>query len=249
MQVMEIFNILAKVEYDGTNYFGWQKQPDLITVQEVIEKALSNFLGEKVKIIGSGRTDTGVHAINQYFSFKTKRSLPKEAYLFGLNHFLPRDIRIKGIDYVPLDFHPIFSAKKKTYIYKILNRKEPTAIDVNRVWHITIPLNLEEMKACASIIIGEKDFSSFRASACTRKNPVRFVYEADWSKEGDIVIFKITANGFLHNMVRILVGTMVDAGLGKIGYSDFKNILEAKDRKKAGKTAPPQGLYLYEVYY
>ncbi|MCX7990815.1 MAG: tRNA pseudouridine(38-40) synthase TruA [Proteobacteria bacterium] len=246
---MEPFHILARVEYDGTNYFGWQKQSGQITVQEVIEKALSTLLNEKTKIIGSGRTDTGVHAINQYFSFKTKRYLPDNAYLLGLNHFLPRDIRIKGIRYVDHDFHPIFSAKKKTYIYKVLNRKEPTALDIHRVWHVPFALNAYDMKKCAGYILGEHDFRSFRASADTRKNTVRLIYDARWEREGELLIFKITANGFLHNMVRILVGTMVEVGLGKITTEDFVLIKESKDRKKAGKTAPPQGLYLYEVYY
>lgn len=249
MQDMELYQILVKVEYDGTNYFGWQKQANQKTVQGTIEQALSNFLNEKIKIIGSGRTDTGVHAINQYFSFKTKKKLPAEAYIFGLNHSLPCDIRIKDAKYVSLDFHPIFSALKKTYIYKILNRREPTALDFNRVWHIPFPLNIDTMNMCAKKILGEHDFSAFRASSCTRKNTVRFVYESEWFQEKDLIFYKITANGFLHNMVRILVGTMVDAGLGKITSQDFLLIKESKDRKKAGKTAPPQGLYLYEVYY
>ncbi len=241
--------MLVKVEYDGTNYFGWQKQIGQITIQEVIEETLSKFLDEKIKIIGSGRTDTGVHAINQYFSFKTQRRLPIEAYVFGLNHFLPKDIRVKDAKYVSSDFHPIFSAKKKTYIYKILNRKEPTALDFNRVWHIPYPLHIDNMNICASCILGTHDFASFRASACTRKNTVRIVYESKWEKVKDLIIYTITANGFLHNMVRILIGTMVEVGLGKISPEDFVFIKECKDRKKAGKTAPPQGLYLYDVYY
>lgn len=249
MQVMDLFQVLANVEYDGTNYFGWQKQINQITIQEVIENTLSKFLDENIKIIGSGRTDTGVHAINQYFSFKTTKDLPLKAYIFGLNSLLPRDIRIKGAVYVPLDFHPIFSAKKKTYIYKILNRKEPTALDANRVWHIPFSINLADMNICAKKILGDNDFSAFRASSCTRKNTVRTVYESEWIREEDILTYKITANGFLHNMVRILVGTMVEVGLGKITPEDFVSIKESKDRKKAGKTAPPQGLYLYEVYY
>ncbi len=246
---MELIHILAKVEYDGTNYFGWQKQLGVVTVQGVIEDCLSKFLGENIKIIGSGRTDTGVHAINQYFSFKTRKRLPKEAYLYGLNHFLPNDIVIKDVKEVAPDFHPIFSSKKKTYIYKILNRMEKTALDRNRVWHIERPLNLSALNICADTICGEHDFSSFRASMCERKNPVRKVYDAIWERDGELIIFKITANGFLHHMVRILVGTMVEVGLGRMSPVDFNAILMAKDRRKAKNTAPPQGLYLYEVFY
>ncbi|MCX7770251.1 MAG: tRNA pseudouridine(38-40) synthase TruA [Proteobacteria bacterium] len=237
------------VEYDGTNYFGWQKQRNQITIQETIEKALSVLLKEKVKILGAGRTDTGVHAINQYFTFRTEKSLPDSAFIFGLNHLLPEDIRIKKVERVSDDFHVIISAKKKTYIYKILNRFEPTALDRNRCWHIYGEINLEAMNQCAKLILGRKDFRAFRSSICSRLTTERTVYEAFWKKEGDYLIFQITADGFLHNMVRILVGTMVDVGMGKLTVTDFKNILEKGDRKKAGKTAPPQGLYLYEVFY
>jgi len=242
-------NFKVNVEHDGTNYFGWQRQKGQITVQEVIEDKLSTLLGERVYIFGSGRTDSGVHAINQYFHFRTKKTLPLEAYLFGLNSLLPPDIRIKHVEIVPDGFHACFSAKKKSYRYVILNRKTPSAIYRNFCWHVSYPLDLELMNEAASMVVGTLDFSSFRASMCSRKNPVRTVYEAYWVKEGDKLIFMITANGFLHNMVRILVGTMVDVGRGKISIEEFKNILEARDRKKAGRTAPPQGLYLYDVYY
>lgn len=237
------------VEYDGTNYFGWQKQKNQITVQETIENALSLLLKERVKILGAGRTDTGVHAINQYCTFRTEKNLPDSAFIFGLNHLLPRDIRIKRVERVPDNFHVILSAKKKTYIYKILNRFEPTALERNRCWHIYGGLNLDAMNETANYIIGRKDFRSFRSSLCSRLTTVRTVYESFWEREGDYLIYNITADGFLHNMVRILVGTMVDVGMGKIKPIDFYKILESGDRKRAGKTAPPQGLYLYDVFY
>lgn len=237
------------VEYDGTNYFGWQKQKNQVTVQETIEKALSQLLKEKVKILGAGRTDTGVHAVNQYCTFRTEKNLPDSAFVFGLNHLLPEDIRIKRVERVGDDFHVIISAKKKTYIYKILNRFEPTALERNRCWHIYGELDVNAMNESAKMIIGRKDFKSFRSSICSRVTTERTVYESFWRKEGDYLIYQITADGFLHNMVRILVGTMVDVGMGKISPADFKKILESGDRKKAGKTAPPQGLYLYDVFY
>ncbi len=237
------------VEYDGTNYFGWQRQKGQITIQETIENALSQLLKEKVRIIGAGRTDRGVHAINQYCTFKTIKILPYSAYFYGLNNLLPNDIRVKNVEKVDSSFHVIYSAKKKTYIYKILNRFEPTALERHRCWHIYEKLDINAMNVTANLILGNKDFAAFRSSICSRKTTVRTVYEAVWLKEGDFLIFKITANGFLHNMVRIIVGTMVDVGLKKIGISDFKEILESKDRTRAGKTAPPQGLYLFDVYY
>lgn len=242
-------NFKVCVEYEGTNYYGWQRQKGAITVQEVIEDKLSLLLDEKVFIFGSGRTDSGVHAINQYFHFRTKKTLPINAYLFGLNSILPRDIRIKNVEIVTDGFHACFSAKRKSYKYIILNRKTPSALSRNFCWQISHLLDVDLMNEAASMIVGTMDFSSFRASLCSRKNPVRTVYEAYWCKNDDQITFMITANGFLHNMVRILVGTMVDVGRGKISLIDFKNILEMKDRRCAGKTAPPQGLYLYEVYY
>lgn len=242
-------NLKLRVEYDGTNYFGWQRQKGQISIQQVLEERLSGLLGEKIIIMGSGRTDTGVHAINQYFTFKTDRDLPWQAYVYGLNNLLPSDIRIKAAEEVPMDFNACFSARKKTYLYKVLNRLAPTALDFYRCWHLPLKLNADDMNRAAEIITGTHDFSSFRAALCSRKNPVRTVYEAYWQKEGDFIVFYITANGFLHNMVRILVGNMVEIGSGRISLGQFSGIIKACDRRKAGKTAPPQGLYLYDVYY
>lgn len=237
------------VEYDGTNYFGWQRQKGQITIQEILEEALSLLHKEKTTVLGAGRTDRGVHAINQYCTFKTSKILPETAYIYGLNHLLPPDIRVKKVENVPDDFHVVASAKKKTYMYKILNRYEPTALDRNRCWHIYGKIDLDAMNEAAKKIIGSHDFSSFRASICSRKTTVRTIYEATWKNDGQFLIFIITANGFLHNMVRILVGTMVDIGMGKLTVDDFVKIMESKDRKKASRTAPPQGLYLLDVFY
>ena len=237
------------VEYDGTNYFGWQKQKNRETIQSKIEEALSKLLKESVRVLSAVRTDAGVHAINQYCAFRTEKNLPDSAFIFGLNHLLPEDIRIKKVERVSDDFHIILSAKRKTYIYRILNRFEPTALERNRCWHIYGRLNLDAMNEAAGHVIGRKDFKAFRSSICARLTTVRTVYESYWIREGDFIIYYITADGFLHNMVRILVGTMVDVGIGKIRPEDFQKILESGDRKKAGKTAPPQGLYLYEVFY
>lgn len=237
------------VEYEGTNYFGWQRQKGVITVQEVIEDRLSQILGERVSIFASGRTDAGVHAINQYFHFRTKKDLPIEAYLFGLNSLLPPDIRIKKVELVDDGFHACFSAKKKTYMYVILNRMMPSALLRNFSWHVPYVLDVEKMNRASSLLVGTNDFAAFRASLCSRKNTVRTVYEAYWYKKEDRLIFMITANGFLHNMVRIIVGTLVDVGRGKLSEEDFQKILSSRDRRRAGQTAPPQGLYLYEVYY
>lgn len=242
-------NYKACVEYQGTSYSGWQRQKGQLTIQEVIEEKLVEFLGHRVYIFGSGRTDAGVHAINQYFHFRTSRDLPDKAYVLGFNHYLPPDIRMKSVEKAPSKFHACNSAKKKTYVYKILNRKQQSALWRDFTWFLPYSLDIDIMNEAAALVTGEVDFSAFRASMCTRRNPVRTVDEAVWKRDGDIVSFTITANGFLHNMVRILVGTMAEVGMGRLSIDSFKAIHQSRDRRNASKTSPPQGLYLQDVYY
>lgn len=237
------------IEYDGTDYHGWQYQPNARTIQGVMEEQTGRIVNEKVTLIASGRTDAGVHAFNQVAFFKTESSVSCEALQRGLNALLPHDIVVKELSEVGDDFHSRFSAIGKIYIYQILNRPHPSALLNRFSWFIHSPLNIGLMNEAAAHLIGEYDFSSFRASSCGAPHPVKTIRAALFRKEGDLVIFEIEASGFLHHMVRNIVGTLVDVGAKRITTVYFKELLHSRDRKLAGATAPPQGLFLKEVKY
>ena len=240
-------NIKLEIEYDGTNFYGWQIQPKLRTVQGEIQEKLKTILGQKVNLIGAGRTDVGVHALGQVANFKTTSELDKNSIVNGLNGLLPGDIVIKEIEEVDLNFNSRYSAKSRIYNYRIhLGR---TAILRNYVWEVLYSLNLENIFDSTKKIEGEHDFSSFCVAESTKDNNVCHVFSANWEKSGDELTFKIEADRFLHTMVRSLVGTFIEVGRGYFSVSDFVNIMEAKDRKKAGPTAPACGLYLVKVEY
>jgi tRNA pseudouridine38-40 synthase len=240
-------NIKLEIEYDGADFCGWQIQPDLRTVQGEIQKKLETISGHRVNLIGAGRTDVGVHALGQVANFKTTSQLDKASIMKGLNGLLPGDIVIKKIEEVDLDFNSRYNAKSRLYKYRIhLGR---TAILRNYVWEVLYPLNLEEIFKATKKIEGKYDFSSFCVAESTKDNNVCNVFSANWEKSGGELIFKIEADRFLHTMVRSLVGTFVEVGRGYFSVSDFGDIMEAKDRKKAGPTAPACGLYLVEVKY
>lgn len=240
-------NIKLEIEYDGTNFYGWQIQPKLRTVQGEIQEKLKTILGQKVNLIGAGRTDVGVHALGQVANFKTTSELDKNSIVNGLNGLLPGDIVIKEIEEVDLNFNSRYSAKSRIYNYRIhLGR---TAILRNYVWEVLYSLNLENIFDSTKKIEGEHDFSSFCVAESTKNNNVCHVFSANWEKSGDELTFKIEADRFLHTMVRSLVGTFIEVGRGYFSVSDFVNIMEAKDRKKAGPTAPACGLYLVKVEY
>jgi len=241
-------NYKLTIEYDGTDYHGWQIQASEITIQETIETALSAMTREKIRLAGSGRTDAGVHALGQTANFKTASRIPADAFFAGLNSLLPADIVITACEAVDDDFHARFSAKIKTYQYRIFNCRVPIAVGRKYAWHIRKKLDVSAMQQAAEHIIGTHDFKSFEGTGSPRAHTIRTVMNAEFSeKDNGYLIFEITANGFLRYMVRNLVGTLVDVGLLKTTQEEFRQILEAKNRDLAGATAPPHGLFLVKV--
>lgn len=242
-------NIKLIIEYDGTNYQGWQRQKNAPTIRKAIEDAISHMTHEKVEVIAAGRTDSGVHALNQVANFHTHSKIPVEGFVKGLNSLLPPDVVIKGASNVPMDFHARYNCKAKTYDYYILNRATPSAIHRNYSWFVPQILQLAPMRRCLKLVIGKHDFSSFQATGSSTKDSLREVYGAYLRKQNDLICLSIEANGFLRHMVRNVVGTLVDVGTGKKAPSDFVVILASKNRALGGATAPPQGLFLREVRY
>lgn len=242
-------NIKLTIEYDGKDYNGWQKQPNHLNIQGEIERAIKNVTREDVELIGSGRTDAGVHAFGQVANFKIDSDFPIEKMATAINSQLKQSIRILKAEDVPLEFHSRYHCHKKTYAYIIENSEQGTAIYRNTTYHVAQPLNIEKMQEAVNYLVGEHDFSSFKSSGTSSKSSVRIIYEAKILKEQSRVIIMLTGNGFLYNMVRIIAGTLLEVGLEHITPKEVKNILEAKDRKKAGKTLPAQGLFLMSVDY
>ena len=242
-------NIKLTIEYDGKDFSGWQKQPNKLNIQGEIERAIENVTGEKVELIASGRTDAGVHALGQIANFKTNSNIDLEKIPIAINSQVKKSIRIQKAEEVDDNFHSRFNCKKKTYRYIIDNSKYGSAIYRNISYHIPIKLNVEEMKKAIKYFEGEHDFKSFKSSGTSSKSSVRTIFKANIVTEGDSIAIDLTGNGFLYNMVRIIAGTLVDVGLGKIKADDIPKIIEAKDRTKAGKTLPPYGLMLLKVDY
>ena len=242
-------NIKLTIEYDGKEFNGWQKQPNKLNIQGTIEQAIKSITGEDVELNGSGRTDAGVHAIGQVANFKTNSQIPIEKFAIAINSRLKRSIVIKKAEEVDEKFHSRLSCKKKTYRYVINNSEEGTAIYRNLETHIPQKLDVEKMKQAVKYFEGEHDFKAFKASGTSSKSSVRTIYKAQVIEEGDRIKIELTGNGFLYNMVRIISGTLVDVGLGKIKSEDIPSIIESGDRTKAGKTFPAHGLYLVEVKY
>ncbi|MBP3596991.1 MAG: tRNA pseudouridine(38-40) synthase TruA [Clostridia bacterium] len=242
-------NIKIIIEYHGRGFNGWQKQPDKLNIQGEIEKAIEEITGEKVDLIASGRTDAGVHSLGQTANFKIEGNFPIEKIPIALNSKLKNSIRIKSAEEVEERFHSRYSVKSKRYRYIINNSQYGTAIYRELEFHIPQKLDIEKMKEAAKYFEGEHDFKGFKASGTSSKSSVRTIYKAEVIEDGDRIKIELTGNGFLYNMVRIISGTLVDVGYGKIKPEEIKDIIESKDRKKAGKTLPPQGLYLVEVTY
>jgi tRNA pseudouridine38-40 synthase len=243
-------NLRLLLEYDGTRYHGWQRQKNALTVQEVLEAALARLTGQALKVIGSGRTDAGVHALGQVANFQTTSPLPLKAFVHGLNSLLPPDLAVLKVEEAPPGFHARKSALAKTYEYRILNRPIRSPLHQHHVWWLPYALNLEAMRQAAVALVGEHDFAAFQASGSSVKNTGRRVEAATWhSRPGGWLCFTITADGFLRGMVRSLVGTLVEIGRGKRSPGDLAALLQSGDRRRVGPTAPPQGLYLVEVRY
>ncbi|MCD4720645.1 MAG: tRNA pseudouridine(38-40) synthase TruA [Desulfobacula sp.] len=243
-------NFKIIIEYDGTEFFGWQRQNDKITIQGEIEKTLTRILNQKVKISASGRTDAGVHAFGQVANFYANTDILPGDLKKGVNSLIQNSIVIRECCIVDDDFHARYKAISKEYHYFILNRKDPCAINRFFQWHIRYPLDIDAMRQCCQAITGIFDFKSFENTGSPRSSTIREVFFFNINKiENNRIVFKICANGFLKYMVRNLIGTIVLAGLNKMTIDDFINILEAKDRTKAGSTAPALGLFLKKVNY
>lgn len=256
------------IEYDGTGYVGWQSQPNGIAIQDVITKVLKRILQHPVTLYGASRTDAGVHALGQVATFFTEKKITSQKMMGALNGLLPEELRIVSAEEVPESFHPRKDARWKEYQYKILNGTVPTALDRNRCWHISKPLDWKAIQKAAKFLEGKHDFAAFQASGSEVKETVRTLKEINFPSfvrrglrggrstppqpspykwEGVSIIF--IGNGFLKQMVRNIVGTLVEVGLGKREPDSMKKILAGKDRRKAGRTAPPQGLYLVRIKY
>ncbi len=244
-------NIKLILEYDGTNYHGWQSQAGTgkPTIQDTLELALQTLTKTTCKVWSSGRTDAGVHAIGHVANFKTRSSIPSAAWAPALNQLLPDDIRVLASEEMPPDFHARFSALRKIYQYRILNRSAPSALYRHYAWHINLPLNLGKMRTASSHLVGRHDFSAFRGAGCGAKTAVRTLSRAEIRRRGDFVEIWLEADAFLQYMARNITGTLVDVGLGRCSPDMVGEVLKSKNRTLAGRTAPSRGLYLMEVVY
>jgi len=242
-------NIKLVLEYDGTAYHGWQRQRGQATIQAQVEDVLRMVSGERVSLIGAGRTDAGVHALGQVANFRTRSRLTAADFQRALNGLLPADIIVLEAEEAPEGFHARFGARAKRYEYRILNRELPQAVGRAYHWHLRGRLSLARVRRCLALVRGRHDFSSFRSTGSSAKSPVRHMFECGARREGDLVTLWFEADGFLRKMVRSLVATLVEVGQGRLGPEEFGMILAARDRARAAATAPPQGLFLSRVYY
>lgn len=242
-------NIKLIIEYDGKGFNGWQKQPNKLNIQGEIERAIGEITGEEIELIASGRTDAGVNSLGQTANFKTNSSLPIEKFPIAINAKLKKSIVIQSAEEVDERFHSRYSVKSKTYRYTINNSKYGSAIYRDMECHIPMKLDEKKMNEAAKYFEGEHDFKAFKASGTSSKSSVRTIYKASVSRDGDRVYIELTGNGFLYNMVRIISGTLVDVGMEKIKPKEIKDIIESKDRTRAGKTLPAKGLCLMNVSY
>jgi tRNA pseudouridine38-40 synthase len=242
-------NIKLTLEYDGTDYFGWQVQPNGPTIQSVLEQALSKFFGIPTRVTGSGRTDAGVHALGQVANFFCDREPDMHRLRRGLNALTPADITIREVEIVADSFDARRDGRSRTYEYRILNRPAPSPFHLKYAWHVYDPLDVRRMREAIGCLEGKHDFSSFRAAGCDAPHAVRTVYRTALDQRGDLLVFTIEATAFLRHMARNIVGTLVEVGRGLRTPESLAELLAARDRTQAGPTAPPHGLFLIEVKY
>ncbi len=243
-------NLRMTIQYDGTKYDGWQRQGNTKnTIQEKIETVISRITGEEIELNGSGRTDAGVHALGQVANFKTDSEYDEEYMLKEINRYLPKDIRLLDLKKEDIRFHSRLNAKRKTYIYRIDNTDFGSVFDRRYAMRFNERLDVKAMKEAAAFYVGEHDFKSFCTKKSMKKSTVRRIYSVDITKNNGIIEIIYCGNGFLYNMVRILTGTLIDVGRGRINPWDIADIIEARDRGRAGFTAEPEGLFLKSVEY
>ena len=241
--------ILLTVEYDGTNYAGWQRQINGLAVQQVLEETLQKATKERIVVTGASRTDAGVHALGQAVHFDTDSRIPPEKYPFVLNTMLPRDIRVHTGREVPEGFHARFMTCGKRYTYRIVNSRHASAIRRNTHVHVPLHLDLAPMQEAAMQLLGTHDYAAFQAAGGTAKTTIRTITRAELEQRGDEIILTVEGDAFLYNMVRIIAGTLIEIGLGRRTVNAFSEAYETLDRLSLGVTAPPQGLELTKVYY
>ncbi len=243
------YTLAIAIEFLGTQYYGWQRQKEVLGVQQVLETAISKVANETIEVVAAGRTDSGVHASNMMAHFVTHAYRPTRNWLRGINSLLPDDIALRWVQPMPADFHARFKAIARRYRYVTLNQASRPAILNHQVTHIHDPLDLQAMQLAANDIVGTHDFTSFRAAACQSNQPIRTVSHAKLFAHGAFIVFDIQADGFLHHMVRNLMGTLFAIGRHELQPNDFLNILAKKDRTIAPPTASGDGLYFIKAYY
>ena len=237
------------IEYEGTDYLGWQRQPQGMTVQQALEEAVERITGAMPAVIGAGRTDSGVHAFGQVAHFKTASDLPPERLMAGMNAVLPEDIVVKALSEAPEGFHARFSARGKRYEYTIWNDRVRPVLERRFCWHVQKALDVDAMRDATQHLTGTHDFTAFQSAGAESKTTVRTVSLAEWATDSPRLIFAIEADAFLYNMVRAIVGTLVEIGSGKRAPEEMRAIIQSGDRGMAGPTAPPHGLCLMRVDY
>ncbi|MBM4394501.1 MAG: tRNA pseudouridine(38-40) synthase TruA [Deltaproteobacteria bacterium] len=250
---MGMRNIRLILQFEGTDFCGWQMQASDRTVQGDLAAALRELTGRDVVLHSSSRTDAGVHALAMPVSFRLDTTLPLKAFVLGLNSILAHDLRVMSAEDVPDDFHARFSARGKTYRYRVQNGRVMQPIERRTSWHVPVPIDIDALRAGAAHLLGEHDFSAFRAAGCDAASPVRTIrsVSARWAEPpgGRILEIEVSGDGFLRNMVRIVAGTLVAVGIGRRPPGWVRELLESRDRRQGGQTAPPRGLFLVEVEY
>jgi len=241
-------NVKLTIEYDGTAYCGWQRQPEAPTVQGALEAGIERLVGHPVTLHGSGRTDTGVHALGQVANFRTRCQIPASKLHLAINAHIPEDIAIVRAEDVPLDFHARYSAKRKTYRYSLVCRPVRPAVGARCVHWVRWKLDAEAMRAAAALLVGEHDFTAFETES-EGENCVRTVFRSDIERSGEWIDYHVAANGFLYNMVRAIAGTLIEVGSGRRPPDDVARLIASRDRTLAGPTAPAKGLCLMSVEY